>query len=136
MVPVLADLEILARTIWGEARGEGQLGMEAVAAVIVNRVFDPRWPDTIAEVCLQPKQFSCWNKDDPNRGKMLGANFSDIYFRRAYAVAAGAIADLADISRKANHYLAADLFDGPLRPSWADPNKVTNRVGSHVFIRL
>lgn len=32
------EIDVLARTLWGEARGEGSTGMEAVASVILNRV--------------------------------------------------------------------------------------------------
>jgi len=51
----------MTRTIWGEAEGEPWFGKLAIAAVILNRVLDKRWPNTIIEVCLQPAQFSCWN---------------------------------------------------------------------------
>jgi spore germination cell wall hydrolase CwlJ-like protein len=34
------DRDILARTLWGEARGEGTAGQIAVAWTIHNRVFD------------------------------------------------------------------------------------------------
>ena len=37
------DVDILARTIYGEARGEGQEGMEAVACVVMNRYKDHKW---------------------------------------------------------------------------------------------
>jgi len=74
------DREILARTLWGEARGEGIDGMRAVAHVILNRVADARWPGTVAEVCLQPSQFSAWLERDANRRKMLAVDDDD----RAY----------------------------------------------------
>ena len=51
--------------------------MEAVAAVILNRVRIARerggywWGDTIIRVCQKPYQFSCWNKHDPNYGRLL-----------------------------------------------------------------
>ena len=32
------EIDVLARTLWGEARGEGTAGMQAVASVILNRV--------------------------------------------------------------------------------------------------
>ncbi|PJB71692.1 MAG: hypothetical protein CO093_04590 [Alphaproteobacteria bacterium CG_4_9_14_3_um_filter_47_13] len=51
------DIEILARTIWGEARGEGQKGMLAVASVIMNRVrCGGWWGSTIQDVCRKPYQ--------------------------------------------------------------------------------
>ena len=65
----------LARTLWGEARGEGRAGMEAVASVIMERVRDPRrWPHDVTGVVRQPLQFSAWNANDVNRPQLLRAN--------------------------------------------------------------
>ena len=50
---------IVAQTILGEARGEGKAGMYAVACVIQKRVVNRSM--TAHKVCLQRKQFSCWN---------------------------------------------------------------------------
>ena len=36
-------VDILARTIWGEARNQDRVGMEAVASVILHRARNPRW---------------------------------------------------------------------------------------------
>lgn len=69
------DLRIMALTIAGEARGESFDGKVAVGHVILNRLDRPGWwsrnrdeipDDTIAAVCADPLQFSCWNRDDPN----------------------------------------------------------------------
>lgn len=38
-----ASVDVVARTIWGEARREGATGMQAVACVIANRVAAPGW---------------------------------------------------------------------------------------------
>ena len=51
--------ELLARLINGEARGEPYEGQVAVAAVILNRVKSPKFPNTIASVIYQKSQFSC-----------------------------------------------------------------------------
>ena len=71
------DRDILARTLWGEARGEGFDGQIAVAWTIRNRVFDGKakswWGEGYAEVCLKPWQFSCWNQNDPNYVYLSGA---------------------------------------------------------------
>jgi spore germination cell wall hydrolase CwlJ-like protein len=61
-----ADVHLLAATTWAEARSEGELGMRAVAHVIVNRIGD-RFGDDLQTVVLSPKQFSSWNLGDPNR---------------------------------------------------------------------
>lgn len=54
-----ADLDLLARTINGEARGEPYIGQVAVGAVIINRTRDPKFPQTIAGVVYQPGAFTC-----------------------------------------------------------------------------
>lgn len=50
---------LLARLINGEARGEPYQGQVAVGAVILNRVKNPNFPNTIAGVIYQKDQFSC-----------------------------------------------------------------------------
>ena len=51
-------VELLARLINGEARGEPYIGQVAVGAVIMNRVKDASFPNTIAGVIYQNQQFS------------------------------------------------------------------------------
>ncbi|HHU91684.1 MAG TPA: LysM peptidoglycan-binding domain-containing protein [Halanaerobiaceae bacterium] len=60
------DLELLARVIHGEARGEPFIGQVAVGAVVINRVLDPFFPNTIREVIYQKNQFSCVNDGQIN----------------------------------------------------------------------
>lgn len=52
-------LDLLARVINGEARGEPYLGQVAVGAVIMNRVKSAEFPSTIAGVVYQKGQFTC-----------------------------------------------------------------------------
>lgn len=53
------DVELLARVISAEARGEPYSGQVAVGAVILNRVEHPSFPGTIAGVVYQPGAFTC-----------------------------------------------------------------------------
>ncbi len=53
-----ADVEALARIVYWEARGEREQGQIAVANVVLNRVRDTRWPDTIQKVIAQKSQFT------------------------------------------------------------------------------
>ena len=53
-----SDLYLLAKTVYAEARGEPYEGQVAVAAVILNRVESPDFPNTIAEVIYQPWAFT------------------------------------------------------------------------------
>ena len=75
-IQLALEIDILARTIWGEARGEGSIGMQAVAATILNRVRIAEekgsywWGRSIVDICQKPQQFSAWNKDDPNCQKL------------------------------------------------------------------
>lgn len=130
-----ADLEAMAQTIFGEARGEPEAGQAAVACVVVNRVNDPRWPGTIHEVCHQPKQFSCWNMGDPNRSMIENATLDDPKFLRAYAIGAEAMTSHDDPSNGANHYMTEGLFYSLKRPSWSDEMRITAHIGRHVFLR-
>lgn len=59
------ELFILARDIYHEARGEPEECQYLVAAVVMMRVSDNRWPDTVSEVILSPWQFSWTNQDVP-----------------------------------------------------------------------
>ncbi|HEX6988244.1 MAG TPA: cell wall hydrolase [Bacillota bacterium] len=52
-----ADLDLLARLVQAEAGGEPYAGQVAVAAVILNRLEHPLFPDTIPAVIYQPQQF-------------------------------------------------------------------------------
>ncbi len=52
------EIQLLARCVNGEARGESYEGQVAVAAVILNRVKHPSFPNTIAGVIYQPRAFT------------------------------------------------------------------------------
>lgn len=53
------DLNLLSRLVYGEARGEQYTGMVAVAATVLNRVSDSRFPNTIAGVIYQSGAYTC-----------------------------------------------------------------------------
>lgn len=60
------DLYLLARVVYGEARGEPYLGQVAVAAVVLNRVKSSQFPNTISGVVYQPWAFTCVNDGQIN----------------------------------------------------------------------
>ena len=53
-----SDIQLMARAINGEARGEPYEGQVAVGAVILNRVKDSRFPNSIPGVIYQPGAFT------------------------------------------------------------------------------
>jgi spore germination cell wall hydrolase CwlJ-like protein len=135
------EIDILARTLWGEARGEGEAGMVAVAAVILNRIRISAehggrywWGRDIPSVCRAKSQFSCWNPGDPNRAKLLAVDDSDPAFRIAKAVAADAVAGrIADPTFGATTYKVASL---PWPYAWGHPRLPLIQIGRHAFYNL
>lgn len=132
------EIDVLARTLWGEARGEGSTGMEAVASVILNRAEIGRrmggywWGNTVIQVCQKPYQFSCWNKQDPNFKKLLSVTIDDIHFATAVRVARRAMLGFVkDQTIGATHYHTLDIL-----PKWAKGQKPTTRIGHHIFYAI
>ena len=54
-----SDLNLLARLIYAEARGESYTGQVAVGAVVLNRVESASFPNSISGVIYQPYAFTC-----------------------------------------------------------------------------
>lgn len=129
----LPPREVIARTLWGEARGEGIAGMAAVAGVIANRAHNPRWWGKDAKgVCLKPWQFSCWNTDDPNRPKLLAVTGADPLFAAALALADEVLAGrLRDVTNTADHYHTRGVA-----PRWSAGKTPVAAIGTHRFFRL
>ncbi|WP_422930155.1 cell wall hydrolase [Singulisphaera sp. PoT] len=127
----MTDVDVLARTLFGEARGESRIGMIAVANVVMNRVAARRWwGRTVPEVCQKPYQFSCWNQNDPNRAVILAVNASHPIFAQALAIAADAVAGtLADVTNGAVAYYAR----GTPQPKWAAGHIACAEIGHHIF---
>ena len=62
-----ADVEMLAKLVWGEARGCSTTEQAAVIWTVLNRVDseDPLYPDTVEGVVTQPWQFIGYNPNHP-----------------------------------------------------------------------
>lgn len=126
--------EVLARTIWGEARGEGFLGMKAIACVALNRAAKPSWWGTTIEgVCLKPWQFSCWNKNDPNLAKLQAVTEENPIFSQCMQFAKDAINGLMDdVTNGATHYFDKRI---PIPPKWAENLEPCAIIGHHMFYK-
>lgn len=137
-----------AATVWGEARGEGLVGMIAVNCVIGNRVESGRslW-STVAKVCLQPWQFSCWNINDPNSAKLHEPQKHEPNGWLKAQVAVAVVRDkiCGDITNGATHYCTKNLWGVPRdvnHPKWHDSAEIesgrtvkTFEWGNHVFAK-
>lgn len=135
------DHEILAKTIYGEARGEynllngGLSSLIAIGNVVINRLKQNMWfGSTISEVCLKPKQFSCWNHNDPNR-PLLDLPLThqkliqDPIFNKCLEVAKN-INVLPDLTKGSDHYHHQNI-----NPYWCAQKKPMVHIGHHVFYK-
>lgn len=57
----LGEMELIAQLVQAEAGNQSLEGKRLVVDVVLNRVADPRFPDTVEEVIFQPGQFSVVN---------------------------------------------------------------------------
>lgn len=125
-------IDTLARTLWGEARGEPRTGKEAVAAVVLNRVnrgLSGRFGATIEEVCRKPKQFSCWNRGDPNRKLLERVDRTDSAFVECIEIAERAVdGNMEDPTDGSDHYHTIDVS-----PGWSRGKTPVKKIGRHLF---
>lgn len=133
----MTDQDTMARTLYGEARGEGRDGLVGVANVILNRfaLWD-RHPHfghgTIESVCLAPWQFSCWNEGDPNLNKLVKVTAEDPAFADCLQVAEDALNGLLeDNTNGATYYYVR----GSKMPQWAFGKDSCAVVGRHLFFK-
>lgn len=124
-----SDTTVIARTLWGEARGQGAEGMQAVCNVIQNRAAHPGWwGHDLRSVCLARKQFSCWNADSVECKAMRANEIMDTSYPIADSIALSAIAGkLPDITEGADHYYEEDGVTH--QPNWAVGKTPTFIVG-------
>ncbi len=122
----------LASGIYFESRGEPVKGQAAVAQVILNRVRNPAYPNTICGVVYQNKRwrnrcqfsFACDGIRDRVRSRTHWAMAKDV----GMAVTAGKI--WLEQVGSSTHYHAIYV-----RPKWARTMKRVGRIGLHVFYR-
>jgi len=122
------ETKIIAITILAEARGEGEAGMYAVAAVIAQRAFERK--RTPSAVCLKKWQFSCWNG---KRLKDLEHLLKVPQARYALALARNIKLLSRDYVGFANHYHATWMKK---KPYWTKGEKPVKVIGQHAFYKL
>ena len=72
-VPREEDVEMLAKLVWGEARGVDSIEQKAaVIWCVLNRVDSPKYPNTIAEVVMQKHQFTGYDDSHPVTAELSG----------------------------------------------------------------
>ena len=133
-------LMCMAFNIYHEANNQSMLGQIAVGQVVMNRVEDSRFPDTVCEVVkeavtykntdkpvLHKCQFSWYcdgKKDEPNYDSKSWSKA----LKYAVVVLGGDIT--LDFTDGATHYHATYV-----RPAWAKTKTRTTRIDRHIFYR-
>ena len=120
-------LTCLAVAIFFEARGEPYQGKEAVANVILNRVEDKRYPNSVCGVVNEHKAFSYTQDglhDDPTRHT---GHQDKIAWAESQEVAREALQGNT-LGITSTHYHANNVL-----PFWAKHYTVDGQIGDHIF---
>lgn len=134
------DVDMLARTIYGEASGEAYAGQVAVANVVVNRfltaqqITDLRFQfgRTLQGTMLAGNgdQFNCWRPSDSNYTRILNATNNDPAFVQARQIAYGVLTgQIADNTQGSDHYYNPKTSS----PDWANDGVQKGSIGNHKF---
>lgn len=137
---MFGDIQILARTIYGESRGEykrrdgGMASLIGVGNVVMNRLRQKSWfGNSIREVCQKPWQFSCWNSKDPNY-KLLTQEIMDPVYDVCLDVANQVSKELwPDLTKGSDHYHAVSMYP---YPKWSQGQEPRIRIGGHFFYKI
>lgn len=155
LIASLSDRNIIAATLFGEARGESSEGRIAVANVLSNRASRQRgrkgpWSKALRDVCLQPAQFSCWSSHGGSanyqttvdaarmlsRQELVGPQMRDCLAIADALIAKG----LPSLVGKATHYYSPQAMTkhGNVSeiPKWAQGLTPVAEIGAHLFFEL
>ena len=134
----------LALNTYHEAKNQSMIGQIATAQVVMNRVMDDRYPNTVCEVVKQGPTRPSWK--DPNKripvkhkcqfswycdGKSDVPKNAKAWKKAqdyAYLVLSNRIH--IDVTEGATHYHATYV-----KPAWAKTKTRTARIESHIFYR-
>ena len=133
-------LMCMAFNIYHEANNQSMLGQIAVGQVVMNRVEDSRFPDTVCEVVKQAVTYKGTDKPVLHKcqfswycdGKKDEPNYNSKSWSKAlkYAVVVLGGDITLDFTDGATHYHATYV-----RPAWAKTKTRTTRIDRHIFYR-
>jgi len=137
--------ECLAMNMYHEARDQGTAGMIAVSAVVLNRVNDKRFPNSVCEVVRQGPTRPSWKnptKSYPIRNRCQFSWYCDgksdepkdyEAYKKALDLSSLIMHNdikFVDITDGATHYHADYV-----KPDWAKTKVRTTEIGDHIFYR-
>ena len=135
------EVTCLAQAIFHEARGEPERGRLAVAQVVLNRVNQPGYPETIWGVVFQNKQrknrcqfsFACDGKrDTPKSGEIWDRSMTEAKSLHGCDAKCRAPRSTKwkDAVWSSTHFHATYVH-----PTWAKDFNRTEKIGEHIFYR-
>ena len=134
----------LALNTYHEAKNQSMIGQIATAQVVMNRVEDSRYPNTVCEVVKQGPTRTSWKDPSKRIPVKHRCQFSwycdgksdvpknEKAWRKAQDVAFLVLYDKIklDVTEGATHYHATYV-----KPAWAKTKKRTTRIEKHIFYR-
>ena len=126
------EAHCLAEAVYYEARSETKSGQRAVAEVILNRVKNKHFPDTVCGVVYEGSErstgcqftFTCdGSMEKAPRGKAWDRSVKVAEFMLS--------GGHTPITNKATHYHTVEV-----NPAWSNTMRMTRQVGTHVFYRF
>ena len=109
------DAEMIAKTVWGEARGCDTMQKAAVAWCILNRVDSDGFPNSIREVVTQRWQFSGYRADNPIDSGILALVY-DVLAR--WSVEPSCIAGVGRVLPESYLYFSGNGIENTFRESY------------------
>jgi spore germination cell wall hydrolase CwlJ-like protein len=133
----VVDAHWMALTMWGEARNQGDIGMRAVGHVIANRRAAKTHGTFVTDTVSAAWQFSCWNKNDPNRAMMLAIDdLPEGGAAHRQWLAAKRLAAEILAGRSADPTGGALFYHTTaVQPAWSRGVTPVTQIGDHLFFR-
>ena len=129
---IAREHQCLSQAVYYEAGNERPEGKLAVAEVIMNRVADHRYPNTICEVVFQGATRTTGCQFTFTCDGALGRKPNEIKWKRAQTVASHVLMDLHERRTGAATHYHATYVD----PIWNAGLVRTNKIGAHIFYRF
>lgn len=118
------DTFCITAAVYGEARGESEIGQALVAKTILNRIADTRWSRTACEVVMERKQFAGYGAAWPKTPKDMQT------WQQVEAIVK---AVMNDQFHPGSCGTATHFHEARITPAWSRTMRRLCRVDNHIF---
>lgn len=125
------NIDCVIEAVYHEARGEDKDGWKAVSEIIINRMNNEQFPNTMCEVVKQNKQFSYRNGN-----KKFKLTYDNPH--ALYEISTTIYNHIYEIDKNHKNRLLPECainYDGKSfkKPKWASQMKMVKEIGGHQF---